>query len=332
MPFAPNPLPDSLGGQFSVRDATSQGATRRRMRANDLAIPFRGTRRTAKFTGQRAIEAAEDKASYSEFRQKRQAHIDDARVYSTIMPPDSFFCAATAAVVGYALPVTTPTDLQVAVIAPQRAPRAKGIRGRKVAAHLATVTEISGLRMTTPANTWAMLARELTLRELVEIGDAVVRVPRDDFGRQHPELAHATIAELAAEVSCGPRPPSTSKLRAALELICVGSSSVLETDFRLDAAAAGLPEPVLDMEIRDQRGRLLGISELVYPQYRIVVEIEGDHHRTSRQQWNRDLDKYNDYAEAGWDVVRVTSLHINGSHPDAVRRVAAALRRRGWTD
>ncbi|GGD75791.1 hypothetical protein [Microbacterium murale] len=330
MPPTPNPLPDSLGGQFSVRDAERQGATRRRMRAKDLTIPFRGTRRTAEFITQRSIEASRDDAAYAHFRRARKEHADDARVYSEIMPPGSFYCAATAAIVGYALPLKTPTALAVAVFAPQRAPRAKGVKGRKVAPHLVTITEIDGLRMTTPTSTWAMLARDLTLRELVEIGDAIVQVPRDDFGRQHPELSHGTIADLAAEVSCGPRPPSTGKLREALELICVGSSSVLETDFRLDAASAGLPEPVLDMEIRDDRRRLLGISELVYPQYRIVVEIEGDHHRTSRKQWNRDLDKYNDYAEAGWEVVRLTSLHVNGSRRDGVGRVAAALRRRGW--
>lgn len=301
------------------------------MRAKDLAIPYRGTRRTAEFVTQRSTEAARDDAAYAQFRRARQEHSDDARAYSAIMPAGSFYCGATAAIVGYALPLKIPAALNVAVIAPQRAPRAKGIKGRKVAAHLVAITEIDGLRMTTPANTWAMLARDLTSRELVEVGDAIVRVPRDDYGRQHPELAQATIADLAVEVSCGPRPPSTAKLRDALELICVGSASVLETDFRLDAASAGLPKPVLDMEIRDDRGRLLGISELVYPQYRIVVEIEGDDHRTSRRQWNRDLDKYNDYAEAGWEVVRLSSLHVNGTRRDGVGRVAAALCRRGWT-
>jgi very-short-patch-repair endonuclease len=83
------------------------------------------------------------------------------------------------------------------------------------------------------------------------------------------------------------------------------------------------------MEIRDGRGILLGISEIVYPHYRVVVEVEGDHHRTSRAQWNRDLDKYDAYASGGWETVRLSSLHIRRNR-DAVRRVAAALRRHGW--
>jgi hypothetical protein len=299
------------------------------MRAHDLSAPFRGVRRTAEFAARRAAEADEDDAPYAAFRTRREQLIDDARAYREVMPDGSFFCGATAAIIGYDAPVRHPSRLDVAVIAPQRAPRAKGIRGRKVAPHLAAVTESDGLPMTTAASTWAMLGRELNLRELVEVGDALVQIPRDDYGRQHPELVHATIAELAAEVAAGPRPPSTKKLREALELVRVGSSSVLETDFRLDAAAAGLPDAALDMEIRDGRGILLGISEIVYPHYRVVVEVEGDHHRTSRAQWNRDLDKYDAYASGGWETVRLSSLHIRRNR-DAVRRVAAALRRHGW--
>lgn len=325
----PQPLPPSLDGQFSVRTAIAEGATARRMRAHDLASPFRGVRRTAEFAEQRETQAEEDDEPYAEYRRRRLRLIDDARAYREVMPEGSFFCGATAAVIGYGAPVRHPSRLDVAVIDPQRAPRAKGIRGRKVAPHLATVAERDGLRMTTAASTWAMLGRELNLRELVEVGDALVQIPRDDYGHQHPELVHATIADLAAEVTAGPRPPSTRKLREALELVRVGSSSVLETDFRLDAAAAGLPDAALDIEIRDDRGVLLGISEIVYPRFRVVVEVEGDHHRTSRAQWNRDLEKYDAYVSAGWEPVRLSSLHIRRNR-DAVRRVAAALRRHGW--
>lgn len=300
------------------------------MRAKDLTVPFRGVRRSTDLIAQRAAEAASDEEAYAEFRAKRRRLIDDARAYGEVMPSGSFFCGATAAMIGYDAPVRVPSSLDVAVIAPRRAPRAKGVRGRKVAPHLATTHEVDGLPMTTPASTWAMLGRELSLRELVEVGDALVQIPRDDSGRRHPELAHATVADLADEIAAGPRPPSTSKLREACELIRVGSSSVLETDFRLDADAAHLPPPALDMEIRDERGRLLGISELVYPELRLVVEIEGDHHRTERKQWNRDIEKYHAYANAGWEVVRLTSLHIRGRQRDAVERVATALRRRGW--
>ena len=60
-----------------------------------------------------------------------------------------------------------------------------------------------------------------------------------------------------------------------------GGMSPLETDVRLDAAAAGLPEPLLDAEIRDERGCLVGVADAAYRAERVLVEVEGDHHRVS---------------------------------------------------
>jgi hypothetical protein len=184
--------------------------------------------------------------------------------------------------------------------------------------------------MTDPVSTWAMLGRELTVRELVEVGDAIVHIPRDGWGRPQPDAALGNIAELHACLKVGPRPGATAKLDEAAGMIRVGSDSVLETDYRLDAASAGLPVPLLDQEIRSSDGRLLGRSEIVYEDYRVIVEIEGDHHRTSRRQWDRDIEKYHAYAAEDWQVVRLTSRHIKGPNPSAVGTVSQALRRRGW--
>ena len=162
-----------------------------------------------------------------------------------------------------------------------------------------------------------MLGRELSMRELVVVGDAIVKIPRDHRGRLQPEQQLATIEQLRRAVKAGHR-RGVAKLREALAHIRVGSSSPLETEYRLDAAAAGLPEPELDVEIRDAGGSLCGITEVVYPEYRTLVEIEGDHHRTDQQQWDRDIEKYAAYVAAGWEVVRLTSRHIRGPHPRAV--------------
>ena len=84
------------------------------------------------------------------------------------------------------------------------------------------------------------------------------------------------------------------------------------------------------MEIRDTAGSLCGITEIVYPEYRTLVEIEGDHHRTDQKQWDRDIEKYATYVAEGWEVVRLTSRHIRGPHPRAVAIVRDVLKRRGW--
>jgi hypothetical protein len=175
-----------------------------------------------------------------------------------------------------------------------------------------------------------MLGAELGVRDLVVLGDSIVRVPRSDRGVLLPDECLGTIAELDHAVAAGRR-VGIAKLRDALHLIRVGSASPLETEYRLDAAEAGLPDPELDVEIRDGGGKLLGISEVVYRRCRTVVEIEGDHHRTDRRQWNHDIDKYAAYAAEGWEVVRLTSQHIRGPQPRAVGVVRSVLLRRGWT-
>ncbi|GGM42519.1 hypothetical protein [Microbacterium saperdae] len=245
------------------------------------------------------------------------------------MPPGTFFCGRTAAVL-LGAPIEHGHRLEVAVCSPHRAPRAQGIQGRTIAPHLVEVQVRGGLRISSPATTWAMLGRDLNERQLIVLGDALVRVPRDERGDLHPELSLASLEHLRSAMDLGPRPQATARLVAVLERIRVGSASPLETEYRLDAENAGLPEPVLDLPIHDARGRRLGISEVVYPKFRTVAEIEGDHHRVSQRQWDRDLEKYRAYAEAGWLVVRLTSRNIRGNRPDAVAIVRRALLARGW--
>ncbi|MFT4221182.1 MAG: hypothetical protein QM611_11810 [Microbacterium sp.] len=298
------------------------GVTPRRLRAKDLHTPFRGVRAVP------TAAAEPDDTPLARDRAARDHVLLLGRAYAEVMPPHAFFVGRTAAV-ALGLPTAHGEDLEVGVLAPSRAPRRAGVRGIKVAPTLVSVRKHEGLRMSSPASTWAMLARECSVRELIVIGDAVVRVPRDRRGDAHPERALATIEQLRSAAAAGPR-RGVQRLREALERIRVGSASPLETEFRLDAEDAGLPTPELDVPIRDANGRLLGISEIVYRELRIVVEIEGDHHRTSRAQWNRDLEKYAAYAAAGWEVVRLTSTHVRGAKRQGVSITHDALRRRGW--
>lgn len=301
MSHSPRPLPESLGDQFSAAQALEQGLTRRRLRGGDLDSPYYRVRRRKDFA-RREEEAAEaDQKPYARARKERKRVKNDMQAYSKVMPAGSFFCGRTAGVT-YRLPIDNPGSLEVAVIAPRRAPRAKGIKGRRIASHLVTTRVVDGLPLSSPASTWAMLARDLSERELVEIGDAIVQIPRDRFGKQHPEQVLGTLPQLRAAANAGSRPPATARLLSALEKVRVGSSSPLETDYRLIAAAAGLPEPELDQEIRRPNGQLLGISEFLYRDYSLVVEIEGDHHRSNPVQWNRDIDKYRAYKEVDVDV------------------------------
>jgi hypothetical protein len=47
--------------------------------------------------------------------------------------------------------------------------------------------------------------------------------------------------------------------------------------------------------------------DLVYIAYKLIIEYEGDQHRTDRNQWNRDIDRQEDFARDNWMLIRVTS-------------------------
>lgn len=303
------------------------------MRANDLTAPFHGARRAVTDIRKERRDAENDAAPLALSRRVARRIRSRALSYRDVMVPGMFLCGFTAAAlreypVGTGTELDADMQLEVAAFAPGRAPRGRGIRGRKVAPHLAEVVDLDGLAVTTPATTWAMLGRDLSVRELIVLADAILHVPRDSRGELHPERAGATREEMQRAIDAGRR-IGIDRLRAALPQARTGSASPLETEYRLDAQFASLPEPDLDVEIRNTRGRLLGISEIVYPEYRVIVEIEGDHHRTSRAQWNRDLQKYRDYADAGWEVVRITSSDIRKKRR-ATGIVRAVLVRRGW--
>jgi hypothetical protein len=330
MPRPARILPYALGASFSVEQAAQLGVTYGRLRAGDLERPFRGVRVRTTAGGDTSAGETVEPEPLSIDRLSRQALLRRAHAYATVMPDEAFFAGRTAAVI-HDLPVGDGGGpLCVAVHAPLRGLRARGIRGIKVSPALASVRECSGLRATSPASTWAMLASELSVHELVIVGDAVVRVPRDAHGRHVPAAQLATIDQLRLAARA-PWRRRRAELEEALGQIRVGSMSPLETDFRLSAIAGGLPEPELDVEIRDPAGRLLGISDAVYPLQRTIVEVEGDHHRTTRAQWNRDIEKYAQYSAQGWEVVRLTAAHIRGREARAAELVRAVLVRRGWS-
>ncbi|MBM7753512.1 hypothetical protein JOE53_002232 [Microbacterium laevaniformans] len=327
MPRSPRPLPPTLPQVFTAADASTAGVTRGRLSASDLDAPFRGVRVRRDTDG----AAPHDEDTPDEIA--RRNILGRVRAHALVLPPPAFYTGTTAlAIHGLPFPdadAAASADLDVAVPAPHRALRRTGITAVQISPMLVHTTVRAGLPVATPASAWAMLAREHTVRDLVVIGDAIIRVPRDGWGRRLPDAQHAGLEKLAAAVSAGRR-CGIAKLRAALPLLRTGSMSPLETDWRLSLIGTGLPEPELDVEVRAPDGRLLGISDGAFVTHRVAIEIEGDHHRTSRRQWVRDLEKYSDYANLGWDVVRLSAAHIRHDPSRGVALVRAALARRGW--
>lgn len=189
------------------------------------------------------------------------------------------------------------------------------------------VTTVHGIPVTTPARTWLDLAEQLTVDELVAVGDSCVRMPYPELdGRSQP---HCSVEDLKAMITRHRGKRGLRKAKLALELIRVGSDSPQETALRLALIRAGLPEPVLNQRVIGPDGTLGPKPDLGYPQYETGIEYEGEHHG-SEIQIVRDISRSESYADVGWSEVRISKRHMVNDAKPAVAKVRTALFARGW--
>ncbi len=260
---------------------------------------------------------------------RRQLHRADA--YRRIMLSHVFFSGRTAAAIcDLPVPPRPTDDIEVACVVPGQAPRVRGVLSARVREHLVSTTTHRGFRVTSPPSTWVMLAADLALPDLVALGDAVIRRPRIAGTSRLERQPFATLEDLHAEIDRGRRPGLVAA-RRALPLLSPHSASAPESHLRLRLREWGLPDPALDVDVRDASGRLLSCTEIAYPEFRVAFEYEGDHHRVSRAQWDRDIEKAREYTAARWITVRVTARLLYAT-PERLRGIAeATLRSRDWS-
>jgi very-short-patch-repair endonuclease len=67
--------------------------------------------------------------------------------------------------------------------------------------------------------------------------------------------------------------------------------------------------------------------DLAFPQWRIAIEYEGDHHR-ERTQFRRDITRGNALLKAGWLVLRFTADDIVNRPQQLIDQVLTTIRAR----
>lgn len=297
----PAVLPDELdGGAFSIRRAALLGVSPKRLRASDLMIPFTGVR--ASPVGSAGLEQR-------------------CRWYAERMRACEVFSHRTAALL-HGLPVPPAPDgrLDVGASVPHGIPRTAGIRGHRLRPSDVRLVSIRGLRAVSAVDAWCQLTPELSVRQLVVLGDALMQ-------RRHPI---ASMDELRTAVHRYAGRRGSRALAAAFDQVRPRTDSPAETELRLDMVAAGLPEPEVNVPILDDSGRLIAIGDLAYPGYRVLVEYDGDHHRRDPTQYARDVDRLDDVARAGWRIIRFNRSHRGRRRQERLARVREALSRAGW--
>lgn len=322
MPRPPDELPPDLKAiPFTVAQGRAVGLSPKRMRRHDLERPVRGVRRAAG-AGQGSggsVWVAADAA----LRERCSA-------LELVVPDGAFFSHLTAArlwplpLPGWSIGVG---PVHVAVMEPAMSPRLPGVIGHRLSHHLIFTVSRGGFRSVDPATLFCQLAAVLALPDLVAVGDALILSPRFPEGPdERPYLAFGDLVD-RVDRACG---RGTVKARRAVGLIRQGAESRPETLVRLAIVEAGLPEPELNLDVHAADGTFIGRGDMVYRRYRVVVEYDGDQHRTDTRQYDRDVGRLDLFAAHGWRVVRLTGRAFFADRETCLARIGQALVAGGW--
>ncbi|MCX4387469.1 hypothetical protein OG777_11060 [Micromonospora peucetia] len=156
------------------------------------------------------------------------------------------------------------------------------------------VSEVAGLPVTTPLRTVAdvilradrysaVCVLDSALNRQVVTESDLVRIPALLVGRRGAVAARRHLAETDGR-----------------------AQSPLETRTRLRCVDGGVPPDVLQLEVRDRDGYLLGIGDLGWRAARLIAEADGQApHRTPTAVFE-DRTRQNRLVNAGWRILRFT--------------------------
>ncbi len=330
MPARPQPLPPELGsGPFAVSRNGAGGVSRGRLRASDIARPHRGVA-----VAHDVFETLDDRAAAA----------------VRFAGPAAWLSHSTAMLLaGLPLPRRLEVGpIHVAVATPRVAPRARGITGHRLDLRdherdVLHVTRVDRGRTVLPAvaapRALLTVASELRLPDLVAVVDALrfrtteahraradstQREWRDSQRWDDDRLAHE-MGRLIAEHT-GAR--GLVALKAAWNASRLGVRSRPESLLRIALCAARLPEPVVGHTIYGTGWT--ATPDLAWPQWKVLVEYEGEHHRTNRRQFEHDLKRFERFIDEGWRPIRVVRPDLFHNPVPMLYRVADRLRAAGW--
>jgi hypothetical protein len=298
------PLPEELSARpFNVAEARAAGLSASRLRASDLARPFHGARVDPRLPA---------------------TLVGRCDAYRRRAPQSHLFSHVTAALLWHIpLPRSLAEQrvLDVAALKPDAMPRASGVRGHRIGGAGVSIRERQGLAVVDAASAWCQLGTVLGHDDLVAAADHLLFRPRYDDGDPRPFLSLAELTERARSYSG----PGCRALRRAIVDAREGAASRPESHLRLLLVRAGLPEPELNQDVFDASGRWIATVDLLFRAERLVVEYDGEQHRTDPVQYEKDLHRIEAVRENDHTVIQVRKSGLYGDPGGTVARVARAL-------
>ena len=219
---------------------------------------------------------------------------DQLRAWSLVLPPVAAFTHLTAAELrGWWLPERIAHPVFVALREGDPCPHRAGLL---VSRHPVRIPSelVSGIRLTTAAETLLAAARDLGVLDLVLMGDSALR------------LGHCTIDELLETAT--QRRRGAPMLRRVIGMLDKRSESPWESVMRVLHRAADIPvEP--QHEVLDQWGRFVARCDLWIVGTNRVHEYDGGIHRDPDTQSN-DLTRDRRLIEAGQQRFGFTKAQV----------------------
>lgn len=298
----PLPLPPALrGSSFTVKSGLEHGATIGRLRRADLDQPFWGVRTTA---GGAATLGGLAEALLARRPDAVLSHTSAAQLWGIPLP----------------LRFDPVRPLHISVNRPTRAPAGADVAGHQTALNPGDTTTHQGVPVTTLERTWCDIAPLLTDEDLVSVGDNILWYQRD-----HP----ANSDSLATAIARHPSSRRRSRLARVAMFLTDRADSDPESRFRWRFDRAGLPSAEANLEIFGSDGGTIAKCDLAFEEFRVAFDYEGDHHRTDKRQWRKDLQRVPRLQDLNWHHIRGSAQDLADSR-ELITRLRRVLRERGW--
>jgi very-short-patch-repair endonuclease len=229
------------------------------------------------------------------------------------LPAEVVFAGATAAWL-FGLDVD-PIDPVEIVVPPDSGIRPRvGLAVRRCELLPAEVVSIRGLRATALPFTLAGLClRRPAVEALVAIDMAVCAGLTDAAA-----LARYAVAAKGRH--------GAGRLRS-LAAIAAPAESPMETRLRWLLIQAGLPQPEVQTNLHDDKGRFIGRADLYYPAAKLILEYDGGNHRERLVEDDR---RQNLLINAGFRLLRFTATDVY-HRPEVIEAQVRGALISGWS-
>jgi len=214
------------------------------------------------------------------------------KTWKRLLPTEAVFSARTA-VWMHGLPLKV-SDVVYVVTPPRTTIHRAGVLARRCRLAESDVVTVKGLRATTLHRALADLCfYEQPVEVLVAIDMALHKrlTDRDkllQFARTAVGIKRIRLFRLLAELGEPAQSPMETRLRWLLR-------------------EAGLPRPLVQVELYDDFGDLIGIADLYYPKHRLVIEYDGANHRDRLVSDDR---RQNLLMREGYRILRFTAPDV----------------------